>query len=43
MKKTNVPREKFSGRHKLLKGYWNPYLMMNDKRKYAQISNPKNY
>lgn len=35
----NATRQKFSG-NKGLKGYWNPYLMMSNKSKYAQISNP---
>lgn len=35
----NHGRKKFSGKHGL-KGYWNPYLMMSDRSKYAQISNP---
>jgi len=35
----NHRRKKFSGKH-VLKGYWNPYLMMSNRSKYAQISNP---
>ena len=35
----NHRRKKFSGNHGL-KGYWNPYLMMSNRSKYAQISNP---
>lgn len=35
----NSTRDKFSGKHGL-KGYWNPYLMMSNRSKYAQISNP---
>jgi hypothetical protein len=33
-------RIKFSGRQRALRGYWNPYLMMDDGRKYAQLANP---
>jgi len=36
----NKERPRYSGKHKLLKGYWNPYLMMHDGRKYAHFANP---
>lgn len=38
--KVNQLRTKFSGRQKSLQGRWNPYLCMNDERKYARIANP---
>jgi len=40
MRLINQGRDKFSGKQKLLKGYWNPYLMMSDKSRYAHYANP---